>query len=103
MSIVVTGSVAFDHIMDFSGQFKDHILPDKIHVLSVSFLVDKLQKLSGGCAANLACNLALPGERPKIFATLLPNSSRVTAQPAAKTSNSLRGSSWRVRRARRRL
>ena len=70
MSIVVTGSVAFDHIMDFSGHFKDHILPDKIHVLSVSFLVDKLQKLRGGCAANIAYNLALLGERPKMVATV---------------------------------
>ena len=61
-NIVVTGSVAFDHIMDFPGRFKEHILPDKVHMLSVSFLVDNLKKVRGGCAANIAYNLALLGE-----------------------------------------
>jgi adenosine kinase len=70
MSIVVTGSVAFDHIMDFPGHFKDHILPDKVHVLSVSFLVDSLKKVPGGCAANISYNLALLGERPTLMATV---------------------------------
>lgn len=70
MSIVVTGSVAFDHIMDFPGYFKDHILPDKVHILNVSFLVDTLKKLRGGCAANIAYNLALLGERPRVVATV---------------------------------
>jgi adenosine kinase len=69
-NIVVTGSVAFDHIMDFPGRFKDHILPDKVHMLSVSFLVDNLKKVRGGCAANIAYNLALLGERPKMVATV---------------------------------
>ena len=69
-SIVVTGSVAFDHIMDFPGHFKEHILPDKVHMLSVSFLVDNLKKVRGGCAANIAYNLALLGERPKMVATV---------------------------------
>src|SRR4051794_34879304 len=70
MSIVVTGSVAFDHIMDFPGHFKEHILPDKVHVLSVSFLVDSLKKVPGGCAANISYNLALLGERPTLMATV---------------------------------
>jgi adenosine kinase len=69
-NIVVTGSVAFDHIMDFPGRFKEHILPDKVHMLSVSFLVDNLKKVRGGCAANIAYNLALLGERPKMVATV---------------------------------
>ena len=70
MSIVVTGSVAFDNIMDFPGAFQDHILPDKVHMLSVSFLVDSLQKLRGGAGANAAYNLALLGERPTLLAAV---------------------------------
>jgi adenosine kinase len=70
MAIVVTGSVAFDHIMNFPGYFKEHILPDKVHVLNVSFLVDTLKKQRGGTAANIAYNLALVGERPRILATV---------------------------------
>jgi len=70
MSIVVTGSVAFDNIMDFPGAFEDHILPNKVHMLSVSFLVDTLKKQHGGTAANVAYNLALLGERPKILAAV---------------------------------
>lgn len=70
VSIVVTGSVAYDHIMDFPGHFKDHILPDRVHMLSVSFLVDSLRKVRGGCAANIAYNLTLLGERPKMVATV---------------------------------
>ena len=50
--IAVTGSVAYDHIMNFPGRFKDHILADKLHILNVSFLVQDLQRLRGGCAAN---------------------------------------------------
>lgn len=70
MSIVVTGSIAFDYIMDFPGYFKDHILPDKVHVLSVSFLVETLRKMRGGTAGNIAYNLALLGERPRVLATV---------------------------------
>jgi adenosine kinase len=70
MSIIVTGSMAFDHIMDFPGYFKDHILPDKVHMLNVSFLVNSLKRQRGGCAANIAYNLALLQERPTIMATV---------------------------------
>lgn len=70
MSIVVTGSVAFDHIMNFPGYFKDHILPDKVHMLNVSFLVETMKKMRGGCAANIAYNLTLLGERPRVLATV---------------------------------
>lgn len=66
--VVVTGSLAFDNIMDFPGLFKDHIKPDKAHVISISFLVDKLTRQRGGCAANIAYSMALLGERPRIVA-----------------------------------
>ena len=64
MRIFVTGSIAYDYIMVFPGRFQDHILPEKMHVLSVSFLVDSLTRRRGGTAANIAYNLALLGERP---------------------------------------
>jgi adenosine kinase len=70
LSIVVTGSVAFDYIMSFPGYFTDHILPEKIEILSVSFLVDTLKRQRGGCATNIAYNLALLGERPTVMATV---------------------------------
>jgi adenosine kinase len=70
MRIFVSGSIAFDYIMVFPGRFRDHILPDKIHVLSVSFLVDSLKRRRGGTAANIAYNLALLGERPVVVGTV---------------------------------
>lgn len=68
-SVLVTGSLAFDHIMDFPGRFSEQILPDQIHILNVSFLVDKLNKQWGGTAGNIAYNLALLGVPPTILAT----------------------------------
>ena len=70
MSVVLTGSIAYDYIMSFPGYFKDHILPDKIHQISVSFLVDSMKKQRGGIATNIAYSLALLGEHPKIMATV---------------------------------
>ena len=70
MSIVVTGSIAYDYIMSFPGYFKDHILPDKIEFLSVSFLVDSMRRQRGGCAGNIAYSLALLGVRPRIMGTV---------------------------------
>ncbi len=70
MSVLVTGSIAYDYIMVFPGYFKEHILPDKIEHISVSFLVDSMKKQRGGVATNIAYNLALLGERPKIMATV---------------------------------
>ena len=54
MAVVVTGSLAYDYIMSFPGYFTDHILPDQLHMLSVSFLVDSMRRQRGGCAANIA-------------------------------------------------
>ena len=70
MSVLITGSIAYDYIMQFPGFFQDHILPDKIANLSVSFLVDSMKKQRGGVATNIAYNLALLGERPRIMATV---------------------------------
>lgn len=68
MRIIVTGSLAYDYIMNFPGYFKDHILPDKVHMLTVSFLVDSMKRLRGGVAGNIAYTLALLGERPLVCA-----------------------------------
>jgi len=67
-SIVVTGSVAYDYLMSFPGKFTDVVVPDRMHRLSVSFLVDEMRKVRGGVAPNIAYNLALLGARPAILA-----------------------------------
>ncbi|MCB0236454.1 MAG: carbohydrate kinase family protein, partial [Anaerolineae bacterium] len=69
MSIVVTGSVAFDYLMTFPGKFREQILPEHLNKLSVSFLVDSKQSFRGGTGPNIAYNLALLGNRPVLFAT----------------------------------
>ena len=69
MNIVLTGSVAYDYLMTFPGNFRDHILPDRLDRISLSFLVDSLIRRRGGIAANIAYTLALLGERPKVMAT----------------------------------
>ncbi|UCG80740.1 MAG: carbohydrate kinase family protein [Desulfobacterales bacterium] len=69
MQIFVSGSLAYDRIMDFPGRFSDHILPDKIHILNVCFTVNGLEEKFGGTAGNIAYSLALLGERPQILAT----------------------------------
>jgi adenosine kinase len=69
-TIIITGSVAFDYLMSFPGRFSDHILPDQIHQVSLSFLVDSLHKRRGGIAPNIAYSLALLGERPTVMATV---------------------------------
>ncbi len=69
MRIVVTGSLAYDYIMNFPGYFKDHILPEKTHMLTVSFLVDSMKRMRGGVAGNVAYTLALLGEHPLVLAT----------------------------------
>src|ERR1700722_15264133 len=68
--IAVTGSVAYDTIMVFPGRFGEHILPDKTHILNVSFLVDRLERRRGGTAANTPPPPPLPGERPLLCAAV---------------------------------
>ena len=68
MSIYVSGSLAFDRIMTFPGNFQDHILMDKLHMINVSFMVDGMDERRGGCAGNIAYSLALLGEKPLIVA-----------------------------------
>jgi len=70
MDIVLTGSIAFDYLMWFPGRFRDHILPDHLDRISLSFLVDHLVRRRGGIAANIAYTLALLGERPRVMATV---------------------------------
>ncbi|MGC9396820.1 MAG: PfkB family carbohydrate kinase, partial [Anaerolineae bacterium] len=69
MNIVITGSIAFDYLMSFPGDFMEHVKPDKLNKLSLSFLVDGMRKQYGGCAPNIAFTLALLGERPVVMGT----------------------------------
>lgn len=70
MSALICGSMAYDTIMVFHDKFKHHILPEKVHMLNVSFLVPTMRREYGGCAGNIAYNLNLLGEQPLIMATV---------------------------------
>jgi adenosine kinase len=70
MKIVLTGSIAFDYLMTFPGYFRDHILPDHLDNISLSFLVDSMVRQRGGVAPNIAFNLALLGEKPILLGTV---------------------------------
>ncbi len=70
MRTLICGSMAFDTIMVFHDRFKNHILPEKIHILNVAFLVPDLRREFGGCAGNIAYNLKLLGGEPVIMATV---------------------------------
>lgn len=70
MNIFISGSLAYDRIMDFPGYFSDYILPDKIHVLNVCFNVNGLQEKFGGTAGNIAYSLGLLEEQPVIIASI---------------------------------
>ncbi len=70
MDIIVSGSLAYDRIMDFPGYFSDHILPEKVHVLNVCFQINGITEKFGGTAGNIAYALTLLGEKPEISATL---------------------------------
>ncbi|TDK24432.1 carbohydrate kinase family protein [Luteimonas aestuarii] len=70
MSALICGSLAYDTIMVFPDQFKNHILPDKVHILNVSFLVPRMRREFGGCAGNIAYNLKLLGGDPVPMATV---------------------------------
>jgi len=69
MRIIVTGSIAFDYLMSFPGKFTEHFLPEHFSRVSLSFLVDTMDKRRGGCAPNIAYTLALLGERPRLMGT----------------------------------
>jgi len=70
VAIICTGSIAYDYLMSFPGYFKDHIIPDKLDSISLSFLVDDMVRQRGGTAPNISYNLALLGEKPKLMGTV---------------------------------
>ena len=70
MDILVSGSLAYDRIMDFPGRFSDHLMPDKLHMINVSFTVNGLTENYGGTAGNIAYSLSLLGEKPRILAAI---------------------------------
>ncbi|MDH5785408.1 MAG: carbohydrate kinase family protein [Chromatiales bacterium] len=70
MSALICGSIAYDTIMVFHDHFKNHIIPDKVHMLNVAFLVPDMRRETGGCAGNIGYNLKLLGGEPKIMATV---------------------------------
>ena len=69
MHALICGSIAYDNIMVFEDSFKNHILPDQIHILNVAFLVPEMRREFGGCATNIAYNLKLLGDEPMPMAT----------------------------------
>ncbi|GJQ58491.1 MAG: carbohydrate kinase family protein [Candidatus Scalindua sp. AMX11] len=69
MNILVSGSLAYDRIMNFPGKFSDHILPEKVHILNVCFMIDGLRENFGGTAGNIAYALSLFGDKPTIIGT----------------------------------
>src|SRR6201988_681540 len=69
MRIIVTGSIAFDYLMAFPGKFTEHFLPGHMSRVSLSFLVDSMDKRRGGCAPTIASTLARLGEQPRLMAT----------------------------------
>jgi adenosine kinase len=82
MRTLICGSIAYDNIMVFQGRFKEHILPDQIHILNVAFLVPELRREFGGCAGNIAYNLKLLGGEPVIMATVGEDHAPYTARLA---------------------
>ncbi|HLD31746.1 MAG TPA: carbohydrate kinase family protein [Patescibacteria group bacterium] len=70
MPILISGSLAYDFIMDFPDSFRNHILPEQIHILNVCFVVDKVQKNFGGCAGNIAYTMNLLGAQPLVLSPL---------------------------------
>jgi adenosine kinase len=70
MRTLICGSIAYDTIMVFGDRFKNHILPDQIHILNVAFLVPEIRREFGGCAGNIAYTMKLLGDDPLIMATV---------------------------------
>jgi len=77
LATLICGSLAYDNIMTFEGRFREHILPDQVHILNVSFLVPTMRREFGGCAGNIAYSLKLLGGDARIMGTL----GSVDAQP----------------------
>jgi adenosine kinase len=77
MSSLICGSVAYDTIMTFDGRFREHILPDQIHMLNVSFLVPGMRREYGGCAGNIAYTLKMLGGDPIVMATVGQDANRI--------------------------
>ena len=93
MRTLICGSLAYDTIMVFHDRFENHILPDKIHILNVSFLVPNMRREFGGCAGNIAYNLGMLGGEPVIMATVGED-----FEPYAKRLESLQLDQTHVRR-----
>src|SRR5258706_4360811 len=68
--VLICGSMAYDTIMVFNDRFRNHILPDKVHMLNVSFTVFEMRREFGGCAGNISYNLNLLGGAPVMMATI---------------------------------
>jgi len=90
MNIVVTGSIAFDYLMSFPGKFTEHFLPGHMDRVSLSFLVDTMDKRRGGCAPNIAYTLALLGARPLLMATRRRGTSASTASGSTRRASTPR-------------
>jgi adenosine kinase len=69
MDIIVTGSIAYDYLMRFPGRFAEHLLPDQLHQISLSFLVEDMTRHYGGVAANIVYSMGLLGMRPRLMGT----------------------------------
>jgi adenosine kinase len=99
MPTLVCGSIAYDNIMVFHDRFKNHILPEQIHILNVAFLVPEMRREFGGCARNIAYNLKLLGDEPLIAATVGDDAGYLDpprpAGLAARTSGTSRTASRR--------
>ncbi len=76
MKILVSGSLAYDRIMDFPGRFSDHIVPEKVHTINISFTVNSMVEKFGGTAGNIAYGLAMLGLEPTVIATIGKDSER---------------------------
>ena len=94
MTMYINGSLAYDRIMNFPGTFSDSILPDKIHILNVSFMIERLDEKLGGCAGNIAYSLALLGEKGVIVSSVGQDFARYEAE-LGKRGLSLEGISRR--------
>src|ERR1700682_2010344 len=101
MTVVCTGSIAYDYILTVKGHFGDHIMLDKTHILNLSFLVDDLQKRRGGVAGNYAYNLSLLGYPAALLATAGTDAVEYRDWLMSQGIDCRGSGSWRVSSARR--